>query len=89
MTLTLEKELRTRIFIHRVAVLSAYIKTSYMKAKTLEQGVQLTPNFIEDEAEAYANKMVQQAMCNGSLECLYEQAWEKVKDKLPEHVKVL
>lgn len=83
--LTLEKELQARIFMHKVSIAGGVLMKEYMD-KELHK---LPNHIIQDQADEYSNGIIQQALQNGTFEILYENAWNKIKNTIPEHMKVL
>ena len=86
--LTLEKELQARIFMHKVSVTGGVLMKEYMD-KELQGNIKLPNHIIQDQADEYSNGIIQQALQNGTFEVLYEVAWNKIKNTIPEHMKVL
>ena len=86
--LTLEKELQARIFMHKVSIAGGVLMKEYME-KELQGNIKLPNHIIKEQADEYSNGIIQQAMQNGTFEVLYENSWEKIKNTIPEHMKVL
>ena len=86
--LTLEQELKARIFMHKVSVTGGVLMKEYME-KELQGNIKLPNHIIKDQADEYSNGIIQQAFQNGTFEVLYEDAWNKIKNTIPEHMKVL
>ena len=86
--LTLEQELQARIFMHKVSVTGGVLMKEYME-KELQGNIKLPNHIIKEQADEYSNGIIQQALQNGTFEVLYENAWDKIKNTIPEHMKVL
>lgn len=86
--LTLEQELKARIFLHKVSITGGVLMREYM-AKENQSAVKLPPFQMEEQADQYSNGIIQQALQNGTFEVLYESAWDKIKNTIPEHMKVM
>ena len=86
--LTLEQELQARIFMHKVSVTGGVLMKEYME-KELKGNIKLPNHIIKEQADEYSNGIIQQAMQNGTFDILYENAWDKIKDTIPENLKVL
>ena len=86
--LTLEQELKARIFMHKVSVAGGVLMKEYMD-KELQGNIKLPNHIIREQADEYSNGIIQQALQNGTFEVLYEDAWNKIKNTIPEHMKVL
>ena len=86
--LTLEKELSERIFIHKVAVAGGVLAQEYLQ-KESKSAVKLPPFQMSAQADEYSNQVMQEAMANGTFDELYKEAWDKIKDFMPEYLKVV
>ena len=86
--LTLEKELQARIFMHKVSIAGGVLMKEYIE-KELQGNIKLPNHIIKEQADEYSNGIMQQALQNGTFEVLYEDAWNKIKNTIPEHMKVL
>lgn len=86
--LTLEQELQARIFMHKVSIVGGVLMKEYME-KELQGNIKFPNHIIQDQADEYSNGIVQQALQNGTFDILYENSWEKIKNTIPEHMKVL
>ena len=86
--ITLEKELQARIFIHKIAITGGLLMKDYMESQ-LKGNVKLPKFQVEEMADEYSNKVMQEALANGTFETLYENAWNKVSQTMPEHTKCI
>ena len=86
--LTLEKELQARIFMHKVSIAGGVLMKEYME-KELQGNIKLPNHIIKEQADQYSNGIIQQAMQNGTFEELYQNAWDKIKNTIPDNLKVL
>ena len=86
--LTLEQELTARIFLHKASIAGGVLAREYMD-KELEQGTDISSSQLQELADTYANKVVKEAIANSTFNTLYEDAWDKIKNTIPENLKVL
>jgi hypothetical protein len=86
--LTLEQELVARIFLHKIAVTGGVIMDRYMKEQQKGK-VNLSEPLLEEMADAYSNKIMQDALLKGTFEELYNNAWNSIVETMPEHTKVI
>lgn len=85
---TLEQELKARIFMHKVAVAGGVLMQEYIKDQ-LQGSLQLPKFQVEEMADEYSNKVIQRALADGTFEDLYTQSWDRIKDSIPENMKVI
>ena len=87
----LEKELVARVFMHKVAICRGYIINNYMRdeKKKANKSVILPDVFLEQQAQDYANSKIQSAMVTGVLDDLYNEAWESMKDTMPDDFTIM
>ena len=86
--LTLEKELSERIMVHKVAVAGGVLAHEYMQREN-NSAVKLPPFQMSAQADEYSNQVMRDAMVKGTFDELYEESWDKVKNFMPEHLKVV
>lgn len=83
----LEQELAVRIFVHKTAILKAYLTEQYVKEQTT--GDLCIPEF---QARNVANEIipmkVQKYLEVGKFEPEYLNAYEALKDRLPDNFSV-
>lgn len=84
----LKQELRARIFLHKRAIVGGALMQEYITRET-QGAITLPPFVIREQASLYSDNIIQQAFQDGTFNTLYEDIWEKVKDIIPEHLKVL
>ena len=87
MELTLEKELKARIWTHKVAVLGGVSLRNYL-AKQAQEGIKIPAFQLSDIAENYSNEVINKAIEDGTFEEQYEQAWNSIKNTIPEEFKI-
>ena len=80
----LEQELQARIFLHKVAITGGVLMKEYMQTQ-LNGNVKLPQFQVAEMADEYSNKIIRQALANGTFEQLYEKAWDKVAEVLPDN----
>ena len=87
----LEKELVARVFMHKVAICRGYITYNYMRdeKKKANKSAILPDIFLEQQAQDYANSKIQNAMVTGVLDDLYNEAWESMKDVMPDDFTIM
>ena len=84
---TLEQELQERIFIHKVAILGGTIMSDFIERQS-KGDVRLPDFIIEEQASKFSDVMMKQMLCDGVFDEMYEQAWNVLKDNIPEDLKV-
>ena len=78
----LQRELQTRIKLHKLTITGAYWEREYIKAE--QESVIKLPNFIiEGNATAFSNKLLTGILLSGTLEQEYEKAWDGLAELLP------
>ena len=86
--LTLEQELVARIFMHKTAVLGGVLMKEYIDKQTV--GMVNLPTFIiEEQADKHSNTVMRTALKEGTFDSMYNDAWDKIVDTMPEHLKVI
>mgnify|MGYP003304635992 CR=1 FL=1 len=87
----LEKELVARVFMHKVAICRGYLIYNYIRdEKSKASTTVILPDvFLEQQAECYANSKIQSAMVTGVLDDLYNEAWESMKDTMPDDFTIM
>ena len=86
--LTLEQELMARIFLHKVAITGGVLMKEYIDQQ--KYGEVNLPNFsLEEMADKYSNRVIQQSMKDGTFETLYKTSWNSIIDTMPEYLKVI
>lgn len=88
MELTLEQEFTARVFLHKTSILGAVVMQEFMEAQR-KGDVLLSDPIIEKMADEYSNKVMQTAVAHGTLDKLYQEAWDKIKFTVPEHLKAI
>ena len=83
MEFTLGQELFAREYAHKFALIGAYIIEEEVKKQTT--GEVNIPIFIaEEQALKTVTDKIQEYLAKGTFEQVYEQAWESLKDRLPD-----
>lgn len=85
----LEQELQARIFLHKVAIVKSRVAHAYITAEKARGGLILAEPCLEDNAMEYANTIVQKLLEKGKLNNAYDEAWEKVKDYIPDNYSIM
>ena len=86
--LTVEKELLARIFAHKTTLLMTKIANEYVKEQT--KGTIQIPLFqLQEQAVEIANKQVQNYLLAGKLDEEYNNAWENIKEVIPDNYSIL
>lgn len=85
--ITLEQEFFARVFMHRVAVTGGVLMKTFIDKHS--KGIALPPLVVEEVAQKYSNEVMQQAIQDGTFNDLYENAWDSIKDNMPEHLCVI
>ena len=84
MEFTFEQELFAREYAHKFALIGAYLIEEEVKKQT--SGEVSIPIFIaEEQALKTVTDKIQEYLANGTFEQVYEQAWESLKDRLPDN----
>ena len=85
--LTLEQELIARIFLHKVAITGGVLMKEYID----HQGYgEINPNLsLEEMADKYSSRVIQQSMKDGTFETLYKTSWNSIVNTMPEYLKVI
>ena len=82
---TLEQEFTSRVFVHMTAIVGGYIMNEYIKKNENSY----SPDEVYDEANKITQEKLAHACATGTLDKLYKETWEKIKDTLPEHTNVV
>lgn len=86
--LTLEQELTARIFLHKVAITGGVLMKEYIDQQRYGK-VNLSNFSLEEMADKYSNRVIQQSLKDGTFETLYKTAWNSIIDTMPEYLKVM
>ena len=86
--LTLEQELMARIFLHKVAVTGGVLMKEYIDQQKYGE-VNLPNSSLEEMADKYSNRVIQQSMKDGTFETLYKTSWNRIVNTMPEYLKVM
>ena len=88
MDTTLEKELTTRIFLHKVTIIKSALMNTYI-AGELKKGYTMIPRTcLERGAMNYADKLMSDIMEEGRLEEAYEKAWNLIGTRMPDNYRI-
>lgn len=85
----LEKELKARVLLHKVAIVKATLANSYITKEKARGGVMLSDPCLEQNALDFANDKLTGIMFAGKLEEVYNEAWESLKDTMPDNYSIL
>ena len=86
--LTLEQELVARVFMHKTAILGGVLMKEYID-KQIVGMVNLPTFIIEEQADKHSNNVMRMALKEGTFDSMYNDAWDKIVDTMPEHLKVI
>lgn len=87
--LTLEQELTARIFLHKASIAGGVLAREYIDRELQQESVNIPKFQLEELADQYSNEIIQKAINGGTFNSLYESSWDKIKDTIPEYLKVL
>ena len=85
----LEKELKARVLLHKVAIVKATLANSYITKEKARGGVMLSDPCLEQNALDFANDKLTGIMFAGKLEEAYSEAWESLKGIMPDNYSIL
>ena len=78
--LTIESELKARTYAHKMAVVGAY----YVMKQTEQTGeLNLPLPILQAQAVEKVPFYIHNLLENGTFNEVYEQAWDNIKDSLP------
>lgn len=83
------QELNARIFTHRTAIVGGALMREYLDKQKSMGGAELFEPMLTEQAHEYVQSMLAQACMTGTLNSLYEEMWENIKETLPEHTNVV
>lgn len=86
MRITLEDEFKARVYLHQISILGGYIMDKYLREEQAKEGAKLSPHILMQQADEYSNKVMQKAFKTGEFNSMYEEAWQAIADKIPEHM---
>lgn len=86
--LTLEQELIARIFLHKVAITGGVLMKEYIDQQRYGE-VNLPNLSLEEMADKYSSRVIQQSMKDGTFETLYKTSWNSIVNTMPEYLKVI
>lgn len=89
MELTLEQELRARVFLHKVAITKSAIANTYIAEETKKGGIIVSLPCLENSALEFADKVMKNILGKGKLDEAYDRAWAEVKDSIPDNFSVM
>ena len=87
-SLFVEQELKTRIWQHKVCLTMAEIANRYIEEQN-KGDIKIPRTILQQQAVELANKAVAGYIAQGKLEEAYSEAWNKLKDKLPDNYSTL
>ena len=80
----LEKELKMRVWLHKVAIVKSAIASSYMSHEAKKGGLMLSRPCLEQNAIEYSDKVMAEVLLKGKLDEAYDKAWECVGELMPD-----
>ena len=80
----LEKEINTRIKIHKLILTMSYLIRKYMDTEK-KKGSTLSEQELQGQGWLHANSIIRDFQVDNKFDELYEEVWEEVSGKLPEH----
>lgn len=86
--LTLEQELKARIFLHKTSIVGGVLMKEFIQ-KESQSDIKIPAVTLEQMADAYSEEVMQKAMADGTFEDLYNKAWDKIKYIMPDNMKVI
>ena len=86
---TLEKELKARVFMHKVAIVKSVIANKYIQEELEKGGITIALPCLEKNAVEHANKVLTDIITKGGLDEAYEKAWEVVADRIPDNFSIM
>ena len=89
MELTLEQELRARVFLHKVAITKSAIANTYIAEETKRGGIIVSLPCLENNALEFADKIMKNILSKGKLDEAYDKAWTGIKDFIPDNFSVM
>ena len=89
MELTLEKELKVRVFLHKVAIVRSAIVNSYVAQELNRGGITLALPCIEKNALDFSDEVISKVLATGSLDEAYNRAWEVVAERMPDDFSIM
>lgn len=82
--LTLEKELHVRINQHKMTMLMARIARQYIDEQNAGE-IKIPELILESQAVQIAQAKTNKIMLEGKLEESYNEAWEALKEVIPDN----
>ena len=87
MRIKLEEEFKAREHLHRIGIIRTYLMYKYIKGEENKKGAVFPMHILEEHAYEHANRIIQNIQGTEGLNDLYEEAWEALSNKIPEHAK--
>ena len=87
-SLFVEEELKTRIWQHKVCLTMAEIANRYIEEQN-KGDIKIPVALLQRQAVGLANRAVAEYIAQGKLDEAYGEAWNKLKDKLPDNYSTL
>ena len=85
----LEQELKARVFLHKVAVIKSTLAHAYITKEKAKGGLMLSEPSLQQNAIEFADTTLAQVMFRGELDKAYSEAWELIKDYIPDDYCIL
>ena len=80
-------ELKARIQLHKLSIAGSYVAREFINAQQ-SGDITLPQAIIEEQAQNYSNRVLQEAFADGSFNALYEKAWNELKYIMPDDTRV-
>jgi hypothetical protein len=80
----LERELTARIIMHKIAIVKGTLAHAYISREKCKGGIMLAEPSLEQNALEFADHVMTDIMCTGKLDEAYEEAWNLLKDVMPD-----
>lgn len=81
----LEQELQVRIMFHKTAVLGTTLMKEYIDKNTAVGEPNIPDFIVKQQASVYTDNVIQSALATGTFNDMYESAWQKILEVMPEH----
>lgn len=86
MEISIEDEFKARVYLHQISILGGYIMDKYLREQQAKEGAKLPPHILMQQADEYSNEVMQKAFKTGEFNSMYEEAWQSIANKIPEHM---
>ena len=87
--MTLEQELRVRVFLHKIAIVKSALANTYIAEELNKGGITLSLPCIEKNALDFSDNIVAKILSKGDLDEAYNKAWEVMGDRIPDDFTIM